>query len=115
MIVRYGGDEFTIVLRPGDDIERVKLIAQRVVDALAEPMNLPGTTTHIGASVGIAIASQDARNGDDALAQADAATYEAKQRGKGSLRTLRRRRPHHTRHTPTLLSGYASERVMAHR
>jgi len=83
LIVRYGGDEFIMVLRPGADIELVKLIAQRVVDALAEPMNVLGTTTCIGASVGIAIASQDARDGADVLAQADAATYEAKQRGKG--------------------------------
>ncbi|MET1001102.1 MAG: diguanylate cyclase [Acidimicrobiia bacterium] len=37
----------------------------------------------MAASVGIAIASHDTRNGDDVLAQADAATYEAKRRGKG--------------------------------
>jgi diguanylate cyclase (GGDEF)-like protein/PAS domain S-box-containing protein len=83
LIVRYGGDEFIIVLRPGADIELVKLIAQRVVDALAEPMNVLGTTTRIGASVGIAIVWPDAGEGDDVLARADAATYEAKQRGKG--------------------------------
>ncbi len=83
LIVRYGGDEFIIVLSPGADVDLIKTIAQRVVDALAEPMDVLGTTTRIGASVGIATVPHDTHDGADVLAQADVATYEAKQRGRG--------------------------------
>jgi diguanylate cyclase (GGDEF)-like protein/PAS domain S-box-containing protein len=84
LIVRYGGDEFIIVLHPITDLDAATDIAQRVVDALAEPMDVLGATTRVGASVGIAIAAPDTPDlNDELLAQADAATYEAKQRGKG--------------------------------
>jgi len=83
LIVRYGGDEFIIVLHPLDHVDTACEIAQRIVDALAAPIHTLGRDTRIGASIGIALASTDTCHNDDLLARADAATYEAKQRGKG--------------------------------
>ena len=60
-IARLGGDEFAILVDSLDAADRSGPVAQRVLDALVDPLPLPGQEVAIGASVGIALTD----DGDD--------------------------------------------------
>jgi diguanylate cyclase (GGDEF)-like protein/PAS domain S-box-containing protein len=79
---RFGGDEFGVVLanlgKPGD----ASLVAQKVIEALARPVELDGHETYITASIGITVYPADATEPDVLLANADAAMYRAKEQGR---------------------------------
>ncbi len=80
-LARFGGDEFVALL--GDlactaDAERV---AQRMLDALRQPLQLGERTLSLSASIGIAPLWLDGRP-LDALQAADLALYRAKNAGK---------------------------------
>ncbi|WP_423865772.1 putative bifunctional diguanylate cyclase/phosphodiesterase [Bradyrhizobium sp.] len=81
MLARLGGDEFAIIL--SRDASEAESIAARVTQAVSEPFDLDGTIVHIGASVGIAIAPDDAETADDVMRYADLALYRAKETGRG--------------------------------
>jgi len=85
-IARIGGDEFNIILDRGADMARVDLMAQRMIDALAEPFMLEGNGVYIGASVGVALYPADGRDAATLRSSADAALHRAKVQGRGILR-----------------------------
>ncbi|XVV13183.1 putative bifunctional diguanylate cyclase/phosphodiesterase [Actinoplanes sp. CA-131856] len=75
-VARLGGDEFVLVL-DGADPAAADLAAQRMIEALREPVVADGHELPIRASIGIA----DGRSGDDPsllLRRADIAMYAAK-------------------------------------
>ncbi len=79
---RLGGDEFTITLSQLTDISHVEVIAQAIVDKLAEPLTLGDETVYISASIGITIYPTDATEVDQLLKNADQAMYVAKSQGR---------------------------------
>lgn len=89
-VARVGGDEFVIVLEPGEGLEGDARdfglnIARRVVSALNEPVVVDGVEHDISISVGVAFAGGGfgtAPTAEDVLRDADAAMYQAKYRGK---------------------------------
>ncbi|EHR72527.1 diguanylate cyclase (GGDEF) domain-containing protein [Burkholderiales bacterium JOSHI_001] len=84
IVARLGGDEFA-VLCPGIEAPGAAAIAARLVQAISE-LRFPTSerTLRIGCSVGVASLPADARNGDDLVACADAAMYQAKRGGKNN-------------------------------
>ena len=78
---RTGGDEFTLLL-PGSGGNVAAGMARRVMKAVAEPVQVAGTTLHMTASVGIALGS-GAEKTEDLLEWADQAMYAAKHAGRG--------------------------------
>ncbi|MEU4155044.1 GGDEF domain-containing protein [Actinoplanes sp. NPDC026670] len=79
---RLGGDEFAVLLRECDarDAERT---AQRILQALTEPIMIDGAPVCANASIGVASSEE----GDDLrtlLHAADTAMYAAKHDGKGT-------------------------------
>lgn len=85
-VARLGGDEFVVLLDNPRDLDEISAVAQRVVDAIAVPLQLDGETVSIGASVGIAVFPGDADSRDGLLQRADEALYSAKASGKGTYR-----------------------------
>lgn len=81
-LARLGGDEFTLVLEQVDDPAAIAELGQRIVAALAEPMQVHDQTVHIGASIGMALYPQDATDADGLVRCADAAMYHAKRFGR---------------------------------
>lgn len=81
---RLGGDEFIAVL--GADGDLAEEIAQRIVDEIAQPIDIGGEEISIGISVGIA-ESPDGSTLDieDLLSRADAASYCVKRAGGRSI------------------------------
>ncbi len=85
-IARLGGDEFAILFDELPTPDHADRIAQRVLDALSDPLQLPDREVAIGASVGVALTNQSDTRADRLLADADAAMYRAKREGKGCYR-----------------------------
>ena len=84
-VARLGGDEFAILLPGVASVEAVTPLAQRVVQALAQPYDVQDQRVRCGGSVGIAIHGLDATDPDDLLGKADLALYRAKADGRGTF------------------------------
>ncbi len=82
LLARLGGDEFVVLVDKFQDIEDVEAIADRIVNELALPYTIDEKEVFSGASVGIAEITEDYHHPDDALRDADAAMYQAKNLGR---------------------------------
>lgn len=83
-IVRLGGDEFTLILEQVENEDDVARVADRIVNALSEPLLLSDESSHlVRASIGISMFPQHGDNGEALLKHADIAMYAAKTNGKG--------------------------------
>ena len=83
-IGRVGGDEFVIILadlQSGDDSAQV---AQKLMAALEQPMQLDGIETFITISIGIALYPRDGAGSESLLKNADSAMYTAKDAGRNN-------------------------------
>jgi diguanylate cyclase (GGDEF)-like protein len=86
-LARLGGDEFALLLEDAD--ERVGIsVAQRLLDALSEPIEVVGRQLTLGASIGI-VANTGPGSSDDLIRHADVAMYAAKEAGRGRLELYR--------------------------
>ena len=80
-LARHGGDEFVIVSDVQAE-EDCRLIAEKVLRALAQALSIDGRPVALAASIGISLFPADAGDGDALLRNADVAMYRAKQRGR---------------------------------
>ena len=83
---RFGGDEFTILLEDVSGLAQVIPVANRLINALREPIQLDDRDLVIGCSMGIAINTlnrDDQPTAEELLRKADLAMYSAKNNGKG--------------------------------
>ena len=80
LVVRLGGDEFAVLASRVDGQAAARRIAAHLAGALDRPFTLDGVVVDLTASIGIAL---QAERGDGAslLREAEAAMYDAKQRG----------------------------------
>ena len=85
VIYRVGGDEFAMILSHAEDVERVEVIAQKFIHALAEPLVVDERNFYIGVSIGASIFPDDGNDVAHLLRDADAAMYHAKSRGKNNF------------------------------
>jgi diguanylate cyclase (GGDEF)-like protein len=82
-IARLGGDEFAILVLDADDDGATMAVAERLVELCEEPFHIDQFRLQVGASVGAAVAPDDAEDAESLMRQADAAMYEAKESGGG--------------------------------
>ena len=82
VVARFGGDEFTILLRDVVDEAHALQICQRLAAALEPPVVLDGEQRFLTASVGLTVTGARESTPDDLLRDADAAMYRAKDLGK---------------------------------
>jgi diguanylate cyclase (GGDEF)-like protein/PAS domain S-box-containing protein len=87
-VARFGGDEFVVICEEVDDAAAV-VLAERLLDAIAQPLVIAGIELRMTASIGIAVGHGDA---ESLLADADAAVYRAKAVGGGQLELSPRHR-----------------------
>lgn len=82
---RLSGDEFAIVQLDANPLAASRL-AERIVKAMAQPMELSGGRVHISCSLGVNIVSEIPRDAKisaaEILRQADLALYRAKHNGR---------------------------------
>ena len=88
-LARLGGDEFAVLLDGITDEVGARLIAERLVDTLAEPFPVDGRDITVGVSVGVAVATAGRSGAADLLRDAEIALYRAKAEPGGPRRRLR--------------------------
>ena len=77
IVARLGGDEFAVLLA-GADLNAVDRVAERLLQAVEEPIHLEGVSIRLGASVGAALHPLHAASFEALLGYADARMYEQK-------------------------------------
>lgn len=81
--VRLGGDEFAVMLRGARSKgKRPRLIAEKLLEEFARPVDAGGTVVAVGASIGVAALHGAPADLRWLLRRADLAMYEAKNAGK---------------------------------
>lgn len=84
LISRVGGDEFTILATDIINPNQVANLAERIIEALGQPLQLEDQTISLTASIGISVYPDDGEDIDILLKHADTAMYEAKERGRNN-------------------------------
>ncbi|HUO83560.1 MAG TPA: EAL domain-containing protein [Thermoanaerobaculia bacterium] len=100
-VARFGSDEFTLFLTEYDEEETAAFIAQRLLDAISEPIDLGGQKVYLTASAGIAIYPDDGQEADVLIHRAADAMFRAKERGRNTYQLYQ-----------PLLQARAVERLM---
>ncbi|MFF5293534.1 putative bifunctional diguanylate cyclase/phosphodiesterase [Paractinoplanes globisporus] len=81
LVVRLGGDEFAVLANRVDGAPEARRIAYHLAEALNRPFALDGLPVDVSASIGIALQGDSADDCATLLREAEAAMYDAKQRG----------------------------------
>ena len=78
---RFGGDEFVVIVSEIVRSSDAELVATRLLNSLAMPIDIGSTQIYSSASVGIALYPDDATSVEALLKHADTAMYQAKEQG----------------------------------
>jgi len=81
---RLGGDEFAVVCAGTKDAVYGRMVADRIVTAIREPIVVGGVALRVGASVGVAVGAQPLIP-SQLMQRADEALYTAKSSGKNTV------------------------------
>jgi diguanylate cyclase (GGDEF)-like protein/PAS domain S-box-containing protein len=83
-VARLGGDEFLVVLPGLTNVDGATQVAQRILSTFEPPYLLNGQEVFVTTSIGISIFPHDSDNTGMLLQHADAAMYQAKNKGKSA-------------------------------
>lgn len=84
-IARLGGDEFAVLLHHVSGADGCEKVARSILEALTEPVSVPGSELVITSSIGIALAPDDGSHYEQLLKNADMAMYRAKKAGRNNI------------------------------
>jgi diguanylate cyclase (GGDEF)-like protein/PAS domain S-box-containing protein len=84
-LARMGGDEFTVIVI-GPQPAAAEVVADKLLAAANEEIEIEGQEFRIGATMGVAIYPTDGADAKTLLGNADAALDQAKAEGRGSIR-----------------------------
>lgn len=82
-VARLGGDEFAILLPQISGAEQARIVADKLLDVMAQPFELGGNSFNIQVHIGIVLAPDHGNDPSGLLRRADVAVAEAKRTGKG--------------------------------
>jgi diguanylate cyclase (GGDEF)-like protein/PAS domain S-box-containing protein len=82
LVARLGGDEFALLLEGRFQDADIEVLAERIVEALREPVEIFGRNIMTGASVGVASFPAHAADCEELLANADLSLYQVKLSGR---------------------------------
>jgi diguanylate cyclase (GGDEF)-like protein/PAS domain S-box-containing protein len=83
-VARIGGDEFAIVLQDMERQEDAADLARKVVEIVAQPLEINGQRLYVTASIGVSIFPHDGEDAETLLKNADNAMYRAKSEGRNN-------------------------------
>lgn len=86
LVARVGGDEFVLILSDAGTQDDVENFCKRLIVSLERAIRIDEQEVFISASIGIALAPNDAGNVTEMLRYADIALYEAKSAGRNTWR-----------------------------
>ncbi|MBI5816481.1 MAG: diguanylate cyclase [Nitrospinae bacterium] len=82
---RLSGDEFTVILEDVGTMESVKIVAEKILEAVREEFIVKNGSVRVSASLGVALYPEDSDNPHDIVQKADEAMYIAKANGKDRI------------------------------
>jgi EAL domain-containing protein (putative c-di-GMP-specific phosphodiesterase class I) len=81
-VARIGGDEFAVVLHQLERPEDARMVAKKILDAMAAPVHEAGQEIYASLSIGIAVCPGDGERPEVLMRNADAALSQAKSAGR---------------------------------
>jgi diguanylate cyclase (GGDEF)-like protein/PAS domain S-box-containing protein len=84
VVSRHGGDEFLVVLPDIESDQAPIPVAEKLMSAISEPVDLEGQSLAVSPSIGISLFPRDGVTPDALIKNADAAMYLAKERGRSN-------------------------------
>lgn len=84
-VARIGGDEFTMLLSGLTQEESVGKVAQKILEAIKQPVIIAGHELYLTGSIGITLYPNDGLDPETLLKNADVAMYRAKEKGKNNF------------------------------
>ena len=78
LLVRYGGDEFVLLIADIEQYAEVEPIIARLLESTNEPVNIGNQSFRIGATIGVALANDTTVALDQLIGQADHDMYRQK-------------------------------------
>ncbi|MEW8028744.1 MAG: EAL domain-containing protein [Candidatus Thiodiazotropha sp.] len=85
-VARLSGDEFAILIEGVGSREDMAPLAEKILRAVEQPVEVAGQELCVSASIGIAMAPFDDVSADYLIRDADTAMYEAKRHGRSAYR-----------------------------
>jgi diguanylate cyclase (GGDEF)-like protein/PAS domain S-box-containing protein len=85
IIARLGGDEFVVVLTEVENATAAARVAEKILQALAQPYRIENHTLHSTASIGLAFYPDDGDDSETLMKSADTAMYHAKSLGRNNV------------------------------
>ena len=90
-VARLGGDEFVVLIEgigedPDNASRKVRHIAEKIRETLAQPYMQKSHEHHSSPSIGVSLYHGNEESVDDLLQQADMAMYQAKNAGRNAVR-----------------------------
>jgi diguanylate cyclase (GGDEF)-like protein len=86
LVARMGGDEFVVFMGGAQSLAQIEAVARAIVNEMARPFQIGVQQLRLGASIGIARASDVGNDLGVMLRCADMALYQAKADGRGTWR-----------------------------
>jgi len=88
-VARFGGDEFAVLLDGVEDSPEAADVAERILRALEQAVEVDGKEVFPRGSIGICLAGEEAKaDAEELLRNADVAMYRAKRDSKGEYRVF---------------------------
>jgi diguanylate cyclase (GGDEF)-like protein/PAS domain S-box-containing protein len=88
LLARLGGDEFMVIVEDVDNPRALGRVAQKLLDALAQPFMIEEHDIYVTSSIGISVYPDDADDPDELLKFADVAMYRSKELGRNTFQFL---------------------------
>jgi diguanylate cyclase (GGDEF)-like protein len=85
LVARLGGDEFVVLIEEHRGPEEVMIVAQKVLSMLERPVLIEWREVSVSGSIGIASFPEDGEDIEALVKLADAAMYQAKERGRNNF------------------------------
>jgi diguanylate cyclase (GGDEF)-like protein len=85
-IARIGGDEFLLLMTETKHKENARSIAEKIKDALKDPLIIDAHTIQLSTSIGIAVYPEDGQDLTTLIKKSDAALYYAKGHGRNRFK-----------------------------
>ncbi|WP_051330767.1 bifunctional diguanylate cyclase/phosphodiesterase [Aneurinibacillus terranovensis] len=88
-IARFGGDEFMILLPEVFHEQDAVTVAEKIIEALRQPLMLGDRELFISSSIGISVYPADGNDSKTLIKNADTAMYHAKKQGRNNYQLYR--------------------------
>ncbi|NER38085.1 MAG: EAL domain-containing protein [Oscillatoria sp. SIO1A7] len=85
-IVRWGGDEFILILERITHSEDAAQLAQRLLESLRPAFDIDGNQLYISGSIGISLYPDDGSDANTLIKNADIALYRVKEQGRNNYK-----------------------------